>query len=162
MKFPAPFLLPIPLSVHHYKNILQQGHGIPWENHSQIYRGRRGQRGFGIFGSLFKVFKSVIKPIARNLLPVAKNIGRTAVSHALEAGKDILLDGQKPREVLRKRGRQLFSDVVQKNILQKGKGRKRKRGRPKVINLDDQEIWTPSTRKKRRVLSRRQIQLPII
>lgn len=150
----APFIIPPPSSVSEYKQIFQRGRGYPWGNHSQIYRGRRAQRGFGLFGSVFKLLKSVARPLVRAILPVAKSIGKKATKQAFEVGKDILIEGKKPREVFKRRGKQLLSEVVQGDILQKGRGRKnglktRKRSRPSNEDLLDQELWIPPQKKAR-------------
>lgn len=146
------------VAVTRYKNILQGGQGLPWENAGAIFRGRRGQRGFGLFGTVFNVLKRVARPIAKSLLPVAKSVGKKVARQAWEVGKDILFEGVKPKEALKSRGKQLLTDVIRTDISgQRGSGRKRPRKKSLSHLQEDGELWIPSPRKRKRHTRRLQI-----
>jgi len=120
-----------------YKTLLlrsQKGEGYSWEG-GQVFRGRRGQRGFG-FGSL-------LKSVGKMVLPFAKSIGKKLVKSALGVGQD-LLEGKKFKESLVTRGKTLGRDILTQP--QKGAGRKRK-----ITDfLQDQEPWSIQATKRRR------------
>lgn len=147
----SPYYFSHPTSVSEYKNILQGGRGSPWENHSRIFRGRRGQRGFGVFGSFYDIFKSVTKPLAKAILPLAKRVGKKAAKRALEVGKDVLLEGKAPRTAIKTRGKQFLEDLVEGTPLQKGRGRSvAKRKRPKSnFDLLREDLWNQPSKKAR-------------
>jgi hypothetical protein len=108
--------------IEHYAQCLlrqnQRGGGRPWES-GVVFRGRRGQRGFG-FGSLFS-------SIGRAALPVLKSLGKHALKGALDVGKSIFIDKKKPSEVLKSKGKEILSNVFAE---QTGQGRIRRK-RPK-------------------------------
>lgn len=107
----------------------QSGHGEPWQT-GVIFQGRRAQRGFG--------FGSFLASAARLALPFVKKIGKQVLTQAIEGGKDVILGGKKPREVLKSRGKQILGNLLQG---QTGSGLKRKRGKT--------EIWTSRKRTRR-------------
>lgn len=104
-----------------YKSCLlrqQIGRGNPWENAGGLFQGRKAQRGFG-FGSL-------LSSVGKLVLPLVKNFGKKALKQGLKqaiaVGKDIVLEGKKPKEALKTRGKALVTNLLQ----QTGSGRKRK------------------------------------
>ena len=124
-------------SVSEYKRILQHGRGNPWEN--DVFRGRRGQRGFGIFGGMFKLFKSAIEPLQQLIVPYMKKTGKKAAARALDLGKDVLLEGKSPRLALKNRGNQLLDDVIKGTPFQKLRRRPVQRGKGFLLNRNNPE-----------------------
>jgi len=127
--------------VEHYRQFLlrqQEGRGMPWENGEMIFQGRRAQRGFGFFGSF-------LGNIGKIALPIVKRVGKQVLKQAVEIGKDVILEGKKPKEALKQRGKELIRDVI--SGVQTGSGRRRKR---KGLSFDDSELWLPPRKAKSR------------
>jgi hypothetical protein len=134
------YFSPPPVSVSEYRHIFQQGSGIPWGNSPVVYRGRRAQRGFGIFGNVFSFIKKVAAPVARRLLPVAKSIGQKALNEAVELGKEVVFEGKSPAASLKKRSKRLLKRVWEEDLnQQKGSG-----------NLLDEPWKSPARKRARR------------
>lgn len=92
--------------VERYRQCLlrQEQVGGSWENGGLVFRGRKGQRGFG--------FGSFLSSVGRFALPFIKNIGKKVFKHAVDVGKDVILHGKKPKESLQTRGKELVSDIL--------------------------------------------------
>lgn len=99
----------------------QEQTGGSWENGGLVFRGRKGQRGFG--------FGSFLSSVGRFALPLVKSIGKKVFKHAVDVGKDVILHGKQPKEALKTRGRELVSDILTPN--QTGSGLRERRKRQK-------------------------------
>ena len=109
--------------VERYRRCLlrQEQSGGSWENGPIVFRGRKGQRGFG--------FGSFLSSVGRFALPFVKNIGKKVFKHAVEVGKDVIIHGKKPKEALKTRGKALVSDILTQG--QSGSGLRSSRKRCK-------------------------------
>jgi len=119
-----------------YKQCLlrqQIGSGQSWGN--VIFRGRRGQRGFGFGSILGSIGKLIIPAFKRIVLPAVSKYGRQGLKRvgqaAIEGGLDIISKRKTPKKVLSEQGKKLSQEALQKIqaslLKQKGRGRKRKR-----------------------------------
>lgn len=95
----------------------QLGHGAdaPWGK--AFFRGRTGQRGFGFFRLLW----------SKLLLPVVKVVGGHLIKRVIQGGKDVVLDNQPPKRVLRRRGKELLTDILDSASKQIGKGKRKRK-----------------------------------
>jgi len=107
------------LEIDRYKNCLlrhQQGYGqnSPWG--SPVFRGRRGQRGFGIGARGI---------LSKFLLPAVKHIGKKLLSKAVEGGTDILIHKKDPKKVLKEKSKELLGETISDVKKQLGRGKRR-------------------------------------
>lgn len=116
----------------------QTGAGGPWENTPIIFHGKRGQRGFGFFGS----FLSGLGKIA---LPIAKKFGKKVLKQAVAVGKDVLIEGKRPREALKQRGKELITSALTGQL---GSGLKKRRKRKPQTSLGETWILPKRARRK--------------
>lgn len=108
-----------------------------WGN-MDVFRGRRGQRGFG-FG--WKGFGKIV-------LPFAKYLGKKLLKTAIEGGKDILLNKKDAKSVIASRGKQLLGSYLEDASKQFGTGR-RKRNIPIELLLENYGGQVKRSRKSR-------------
>ena len=93
----------------------------PWGG--QVFMGRRGQRGFGIFKGLFR--NIILPTVKKVVLPTVKKVGRHLLNEAIESGKDVIA-GKDLKQVVKQRTRGIVNHYLQDKAAQSGQGRRRK------------------------------------
>ena len=85
-----------------------------------VYRGIPRQSGNGL-GGLFKSALRTIIPIVKPLVkPLVKSGLSTLKRQGLGAAHDIIIGGQKPKDVIKRRGKQVLKDIGDETFAQLG------------------------------------------